>query len=383
MTTALRQVGRSAVRIDRAQVTVDVAVRATIGVVLPLIVFSLADHPQVGAAASVGALQGGFASFQGSYRSRAGVVVATCVGMSLSVFVGATVGHVVGIDIVVVGAAGFLAGMLVSLGQSAATVGLQSVVLLMVYSQFKLTPAAAAREAGIVFLGGLLQILLIVVVWPFRRYPAERRALGNVYAQLAENARRIALDQTDFWAPTALAGLGPILSDPQPFGRTVEMAAHNALANQADRIHLELTALARAKQRLYDSGNATQLRPSTRWRACPPPRWTRCPAPSVRREAPRNWRPIEIGSRRPCTRSSRNPGIARVNRVEPSGRPPLARRRTTGPRRSPASCELRSGLPRSRPAAIPRRSKIWRRPAGRVRPRGQVSSIGPTNSSPP
>jgi uncharacterized membrane protein YccC len=168
--------------------------------------------------------------------------------------VGATVGHVVGIDIVVVGAAGFVAGMLVSLGQSAATVGLQSVVLLMVYSQFKLTPAAAAREAGIVFLGGLLQILLIVVVWPFRRYPAERRALGNVYAQLAENARRVASDRTDFWAPTALAGLGPILSDPQPFGGTVEMAAHNALANQADRIHLELTALARAKQRLYDAG---------------------------------------------------------------------------------------------------------------------------------
>ena len=56
----------------------------------------------------------GFASFQGTYRSRAGVVVATCVTMSLSVFVGATVGHVLGIDIVVVGLSGFVAGMLVS-----------------------------------------------------------------------------------------------------------------------------------------------------------------------------------------------------------------------------------------------------------------------------
>ena len=254
MTVALRQVGRSAVRIDRAQVTVGVAVRATIGVVLPLIVLGIAGHPQIGAAASVGALMAGFASFQGTYRSRADVVVVTCVTMSLSVFVGATVGHVLGIDIVVVGLSGFAAGLLVSLGQSAATVGVQSVVLLLVYSHFKLTPVAALGAAGIVFAGGMVQMLLIIVVWPFRHYPAERRALGDVYTQLAENARRIASDTTDFVAPRALAGLTTILTDPQPFGGTVEMAAHNALANQAERIQLELTALARAKQRLNDSG---------------------------------------------------------------------------------------------------------------------------------
>jgi uncharacterized membrane protein YccC len=254
MTVALRQVGRSAVQINRDQVTVEVAVRATIGVVLPLIVFGIAGHPQTGAAASVGALVAGFASFQGTYRSRAGVVVATCLTMFLSVFVGATVGHVLGIDIVVVGLWGFAAGLLVSLGQSAATVGLQSAVLLMVYSQFKFTPVAALRAAGIVFAGGMLQTLLIIVLWPFRRYPAERRALANVYAQLAQNARRIAADPTHFVAPRALAGLANILADPQPFGGTVEMAAHNALANQAERIQLELTALARAKQRLNDAG---------------------------------------------------------------------------------------------------------------------------------
>ncbi len=251
---ALRQVGRSAVHIDRDQVTLEVAVRATIGVTLPLVVLGIAGHPQIGAAASVGALLAGFASFQGTYRSRASVVVATCVSMALSVFVGATVGHVLGIDIVVVALWGFVAGMLVALGQSAAVVGVQSAALLMVYSQFKLTPVVALREAGIVFAGGMVQILLILVVWPFRRYPAERRALAQVYAQLAENARRIASGPGNLAVPTALAGLASVLTDPQPFGGTVEMAAHNALANQAERIQLELTALARAKQRLNDSG---------------------------------------------------------------------------------------------------------------------------------
>ena len=254
MTVALRQVGRSTVHIDHDRVTVEAAVRATIGVVLPLIVLGIAGHPQIGAAASVGALLAGFASFQGIYRSRAGVVVVTCLTMSVVVFVGATVGHVLGIDMLVVGLSGFVAGLLVCLGQSAATVGTQSVVLLVIYSQFTLTPVAALRAAGIVFAGGMVQTLLIIVVWPFHHYPAERRALGDVYTQLAENARRIASDTTDFVAPRALAGLATILTDPQPFGGTAEMAAHNALATQAERIQLELTALARAKQRLNDSG---------------------------------------------------------------------------------------------------------------------------------
>ena len=54
--------------------------------------------------------------------------------MALSVVVGATVGHVVGIDMVLVGLWGFAAGMLVALGQAASVVGIQAVVVLVVYS---------------------------------------------------------------------------------------------------------------------------------------------------------------------------------------------------------------------------------------------------------
>ena len=118
-----------------------------------------------------------------------------------------------------------------------------------------MTPVAALREAGLVVAGGVVQIILIIVVWPFRRYPAERRALGQVYAQLAENAGRIISD-TPSGPAAALTDLAPILQDPQPFGGSIETAAHNGLANEAERIQLELTALGRAKQRLIGLGAA-------------------------------------------------------------------------------------------------------------------------------
>lgn len=229
--------------------------RASVGVAIPLIVGQLSGHTVAGVAAAVGALQAGFASFQGTYRSRATVVLAASMGMALSVVVGATVGHVVGIDMLLVSLWGFGAGMLVALGQAASVVGIQAVVVLVVYSQFTLTPAAALRQAGLVVAGGVLQIVLIVVIWPFRRYPAERRALGQVYAQLAENARRIISDAPSRPA-AALADLAPILHDPQPFGGSIETAAHNGLAYEAERIQLELTALGRAKQRLSALGAA-------------------------------------------------------------------------------------------------------------------------------
>lgn len=231
------------------------AARATIGVAIPLVVGQLSGHPVAGTAAAVGALQAGFASFQGTYRSRAGVVVAASIGMALSVVVGATLGHVLGVDMLLVSLWAFAAGMLVALGQAAAVVGIQAVVVLVVYSQFTLTPAAALRQAALVVAGGAIQILLIIVVWPFRRYPAERRALSHVYAQLAEYARRI-ISGGPSGPAAALADLPSVLHDPQPFGGSIETAAHNGLANEAERIQLELTALSRAKQRLSGLGAA-------------------------------------------------------------------------------------------------------------------------------
>ncbi|MGH9056439.1 MAG: FUSC family protein [Acidimicrobiales bacterium] len=251
---ALADVARASVRVDRSKLAADVAVRTAIGVGIPLVVGLATGHTLIGVTASTGALSGGFASLQGTYRSRAEVVLVASAAMALSAFVGATVGHLFGPDIVVVAAWGFGAGLAVCLGQAATVVGVQSLVGLVVYSQFHLTAAVAAEEAGWVLAGGVVQTLLVVVVWPLRRFPAERRALSLAYDSLATFARSLVTTPTALLAPGALDALGPVMRDPQPFSREVDTAAHQALANQAERIRLELAAVARGRQRLGDHG---------------------------------------------------------------------------------------------------------------------------------
>ncbi len=236
---ALGGAARASIQLDRPKIALDVAARGTIGVAIPLIGAQLLGYPVDGVTASIGALSGGFASFQGTYRSRAGAVLAASVGMALSAFVGATVGHVIGIDLAVTALWGFAAGLLVCLGPTATVSGVQSVVGLVVFSQFHLSATAAIHTAGLVLLGGLIQAFLVVVVWPLRRFPAERRALSDVYGQLATDAGQLPVRWTSRLVPGAFDQLHDVLRDPQPFGGALETAAHSALAAQAERIRLE------------------------------------------------------------------------------------------------------------------------------------------------
>jgi hypothetical protein len=168
-------------------------------------------------------------------------------------------GHLVGFDIVTTALWGFAAGLPVALGPAATVVGLQSVIGLVVFSQLTFTPAVAAQEAGLVLAGGLLQTVLIVVVWPLRRFPAERQALSAVYGQLAAAARMVATGSGGPLAPGAFNQLATVFTDPQPFG-PVGRAPLDSLASEAERIRLELPALARARERLVDAAETEAVR---------------------------------------------------------------------------------------------------------------------------
>lgn len=233
---------RAAVRVDRAKVAPDVGLRAALGVGLTLLVGRATGHTVGGVTATVGALSAGMASHQGTYRSRAAVVMAASAGMALAAFLGTLVGHVLGAAMAVAGLIGFTAGLLVCLGPAGSVVGVQAVVGLLVFSQFHFPPAVAARNAGLVLLGGVVQTLL-VVLWPLRRFPAERRALGSAFARLAEYCRSGPEGGSTLLKASAFEPVGATLRDAQPLGGE-GTAAHRALAGQADRIRLEVVALA-------------------------------------------------------------------------------------------------------------------------------------------
>jgi hypothetical protein len=182
---ALVDAGRSAVRIDRSKLAPDVGARAALGVALTLVVGRATGHTVAGVAATIGALNGGFVSLQGTYRGRATLIMVSAAGMGLAEFVGATVGYLYGPLAAIAALFGFCAGLAVALGPGASVVGLQAVVILVVFSQFRFSTTVAARNAGLIILGAGVQALLVILLWPLRRFPAERRALGEAYSTLA------------------------------------------------------------------------------------------------------------------------------------------------------------------------------------------------------
>lgn len=227
----------------------DVGFRAALGVGLTLVVGRATGHTVAGVTATIGALSGGFASHQGTYRSRAAIVMAASAAMGLAAFIGATASRYSPALAVAAGVIAFGAGLLVCLGPGASVVGIQAVVGLVVFSQFTFPVTVAARDAGLVLLGGAVQATLVVVVWPLRRFPAERRALSDAYTRLAEFARASVTDPDALLDADALGALSAVRRDAQPFGGE-EGVGHQALAAQADRIRMELVALARAGRRL-------------------------------------------------------------------------------------------------------------------------------------
>jgi len=251
---------RDALSVDRSKLAAGAGARAALGMAIPLVVGAATGQLLMGVSASVGALSGGFASLQGTYRSRAGVIVAASGGMALSAFVGASAGHLLGPGIVLTAAWGFAAGILVAFGQAATVVGLQSVVGLVVFGQFSLGPGEAALQGALVLAGGLLQTLLVVAIWPLRRFPAERKALSQAYGVLASHARSLAGSPGRLLEPLALQGLDATMRDPQPLGEAGDMVAYRSLADQTERLRLELARLSQARQHLQEAGDEGGVR---------------------------------------------------------------------------------------------------------------------------
>jgi uncharacterized membrane protein YccC len=113
----------------------------------------------------------------------------------------------------------------------------------------------ALGRAALVLGGGLAQTLLVLIIWPLRRFPAERRSLGRVYRSLAAYASAIP-QQDGPPEPHTLAGTLSPLADPQPFARTGETFAFQALLDEAERVRGSLAALALHRQRLVESDRA-------------------------------------------------------------------------------------------------------------------------------
>jgi uncharacterized membrane protein YccC len=234
---------------DRSKLLPRVALRNSVGVAIPLAIGVLTGHALSGVAIATGALNVSYSDAEDSYPRRARRMLLAAVLTSGAVFLGGILGRDHAIAIFVAALWAFGSGLVVSLGTTAADLGVISLVTLVVFSAQGLSAHNAAWAGLLALSGSLFQTVLSLLFWPVQRYEPERRALAQLYLELARIATTVGsadgalgASQVTTQAQEMLSTLG------QDHG--IEGERYRSLLNQAERIRLCLVILARLHRRL-------------------------------------------------------------------------------------------------------------------------------------
>ncbi|MEI7037330.1 FUSC family protein [Fulvimonas yonginensis] len=234
----------SLTRTKRPDVPLRVVLRNTLAVVLPLAIGMASGHTAIGLGIAVGALDTMFSDQPGPYRQRVWQLLLASLAAGLAALTGFLIGGHLPSILLASAIVGFGGGLLVVFGTDIARVGMTSMILLVVTAATPTSLAGAAAGAALIFAGGLLMMLFSVAAWPLQRYRPERHALATVYRGLAALARQRGQDDED---EPALSGAMTTLQQTllgRHHARGRAMEAFGVLLELAERIRLELTALA-------------------------------------------------------------------------------------------------------------------------------------------
>ena len=240
---------QSLFRFDKGKITTEVAIRSSVGIVIPLILGAVFSNPSAGAVGALGALNVASSDSRDPYKTRgrrmlvASLLVgaAVCIG-SLSAWSGIT-------SFLAVTLWAFAAGMMVVLGTRAGDLGVTTLVTLVVFAARPM-PLKLALQSGLVAAcGGVLQAILSVAVWPFGRYRPERRFISSLYATLSHLAISPAGPDAAPPGDDQIAQTRDALSSLAQ-DHTPEAERYVFLLSQAERVRLSLLTLRRLHRRI-------------------------------------------------------------------------------------------------------------------------------------
>ncbi|MCX5405532.1 FUSC family protein [Streptomyces sp. NBC_00335] len=208
---ALKDTARSGLRVERTRLQPLLALRAAVGLAI-VIGLSLAFlGPGAAASSAFGAYMAAVATFQKSWRPRPVLALAAGLTLALSTFIGYLVGssHTVAF-LLLLAVWSFAAGLMWAAGPTAGMIASGNVAIMLVTVTLPTSVPQAAGHAAMIAAGGVVQALLIVL-FPIRRWGAQRDALADALAAEADYARRLRQD--------------PVASfDPQPLMRARDAA---------------------------------------------------------------------------------------------------------------------------------------------------------------
>src|SRR6266853_2053648 len=133
------------------------ALRNSIGVVLPLIVGFALDMPRGGVVVASGALNVAYSDGSDSYAQRAKRMLSSSVLCALAVLLGGLSGNHNVAAVIIATLWALAAGLLVAAGTTAADLGVISLVTLLIYAAQPLTAQQALISSALAIGGGLLQ----------------------------------------------------------------------------------------------------------------------------------------------------------------------------------------------------------------------------------
>jgi uncharacterized membrane protein YccC len=237
------------IHFEWAKIAPEIAIRNTVGIVLPVIAGALLGYPSAGLVGALGALNVSYSDSRDPYITRGSRMLLSSALVAIAVALGALSGNSTAASILTAGFWAFGAGMLAALGPKAADLGSITLVTIIVFAAKPLPLGTAFEMALVAFSGGLLQTVLSVAVWPLGRYRPERRIIAELYRTLAKLASTPAGPEsappgTDqlIGTETALASLAQ--------DRSMEAERCVFLLNQAERIRLSLLTLRRLDRRI-------------------------------------------------------------------------------------------------------------------------------------
>ncbi|WP_333771272.1 FUSC family protein [Streptomyces sp. IBSBF 2435] len=190
---ALRETARSGLRVERTRLEPLVALRAACGVAIVIGLALWLWSPPVAASSAFGAFAAGMATFQRSWRPRPVLALAAGAGLAVSTFLGYLAASHAVLFVLLLAVWAFAAGLAWALGPTTGMVSALTVAVMLVTVTLPTSVLSALQHAALVGLGALVQAALIVV-FPIRRWGAQRDALADAFAAEADFARRLRHD---------------------------------------------------------------------------------------------------------------------------------------------------------------------------------------------
>lgn len=239
---SLEWTARSGLRVERGRLEPLVALRTAAGVAIVIGLSLWLWSPAVAASSAFGAFAAGLATFQRSWRPRPVLALAAGAGLAVSTFLGYLAASHVALFVLLLAAWTFAAGMAWALGPTTGTVASLTVAVMLVVVTLPTSVLSALHHAGLIALGGVVQAALIVL-FPVRRWGAQRDALADAFAAEADFARRLRHDPLAAFDPVPLmtARKAAVLTARQARRRPGELHGSRALA---ERIRPLLASLA-------------------------------------------------------------------------------------------------------------------------------------------